>query len=180
MLQKRVRSNSPVNLTRQKSFRKHYTNSTTCLTPDVKDFDRSKNIGESHIIVGQLSQKEAERSNIPSRMLGSPSPSRKSNINGDKYCGSAKNSVSKSMINAPKVNAAHSSHCVLSSLRKESVKAANPNNSSRRFHNGLKHREIFIANKLGSDETVGSNHNMDSIMEDINNPLISLDCFIFL
>ncbi|OIV96767.1 hypothetical protein TanjilG_19926 [Lupinus angustifolius] len=184
MTHKRVRSNSPVNLTRQKSFRKH-TNSTVCLTPDVKDFDRSKNIGESHIIVGQLSQKEPERSNnIPSRMLGSPSPSRMSNINGDKYCGSANNSASKSMINAPKVSAAHSSHRVSSSASKENFKAANPNNTSRRFHNGLKHREICTAKRVGSDETmvndVLSDHNMDSIMEDIDNPLISLDCFIFL
>ncbi|CAL0319443.1 unnamed protein product [Lupinus luteus] len=183
MQQKRVRSNSPVNLTRQKSFRKH-TNSTICITPHVKDFDRSKNIGESHIIVGQLSQKESERSNIPSRMLRSPSPSRRSNINGEKYCGRSNNTVSKSMINAPKVSAAHSSHCVSSSVRKESFKVANPNNSSRRFHNGLKHREICTAKRVGSDETVVndvlSDQNMDLIMEDIDNPLISLDCFIFL
>ncbi|XP_061373321.1 uncharacterized serine-rich protein C215.13 [Gastrolobium bilobum] len=162
MPQKRVRSNSPTNLTRQKSFRKE---------------------PERNISVNSAS-------NMLSRTtLGSPSPSRRFN-NGDK-CGSAlgntfaDNSVSKRMISAPKVSATHS-HCVSSYLRKESVKAASPNNSSRRVHSGLRHREtrtLRVGSKI--DETVVNdvlyNHDMDStMMEDINNPLISLDCFIFL
>ncbi|KAK7351079.1 hypothetical protein VNO77_10253 [Canavalia gladiata] len=144
MPQKRVRSNSPTNLTRQKSFRK-----------------------------------ETERC-MQSRTLGSPSPSRR--FNGDK-CGNANlgttladNSASKRIMNSPKV-----------SVRKESVKAPSPNNSSRRFQCGLRHRESCSTFKIGSkiDETVVndvlSHHDMDvTLMEDIDNPLISFDCFIFL
>lgn len=116
-------------------------------------------------------------------MLGSPSPSRR--FNGDKLYGSANNSVSKRMINnGPKVSAAH---CVSTSIKKEGFKATSPNNSSLRFHdNGLRHRESCTAYRVGSkiDETVVndvlSSNDMDSMMEDIDNPLISLDCFIFL
>ncbi|XP_027337274.1 uncharacterized serine-rich protein C215.13 [Abrus precatorius] len=163
MPRKRVRSNSPMNLTRQKSFR--------------KEPERSIAINSA--------------SNMHSRTLESPSPSRR--FNGDK-CGSANlattiadNSVPKRVMNSPKVSVSSVySHSALSSLRKESVKPASPNNSLPRVQCGLRHRET-CAFRVGSkiDETVAkdvlSDHDMDVIpMEDIDNPLISLDCFIFL
>ncbi|CAJ1974296.1 unnamed protein product [Sphenostylis stenocarpa] len=163
MPQKRVRSNSPTNLTRQKSFR--------------KDTERSITINYA--------------SNLHSRTLGSPSPSRR--YNGDK-CGSGNlatdNVVSRRMVNNSKVSvrALHSHHSGVPLTRKESVKAASPSNCSRRvLHSaGLKHNETCtfgVGSKV--DETVVkdvvSDQDMDlTLMEDINNPLISLDCFIFL
>ncbi|TKY74210.1 hypothetical protein E2542_SST02970 [Spatholobus suberectus] len=156
---KRVRSNSPTNLTRQKSFR--------------KDAERSVTINYA--------------SNMQSR---SPSPSRR--LNGDKR-GSASLATtvtdSKRMTNSSKVSvsAVHSHNSVPSSTRKESVKAASPNNGSRRvLHSGLRHTETCtfgVGPKI--DETVVKDtlsvHDMDlTLMEDIDNPLIALDCFIFL
>jgi len=126
-----------------------------------------------------------------SRSLGSPSPSRR--YNGDK-CGSGNlatdNVVSRRMMNTSKVSvtAVHSHHSGLPSTRKENVKAESPYICSRRVLNspGLRHNERCTF-EAGSkvDETVAkdvvSDHDMDfTLMEDINNPLISLDCFIFL
>ncbi|CAI8598499.1 unnamed protein product [Vicia faba] len=146
MPQKRVRSNSPTNLTRQKSFRKEVE-----LLPTR-----------------------------PNRMTGSPSPSRRFTISD--------NSVSKRMSNtnnSPNVSVAHYSRSVnsSSSIRKESVKAKisspNSNNSLRRIHSsGLNSRQ---RETIVKDVVSNHNHNMDStVMEDVDNPLISLDCFIFL
>lgn len=113
-------------------------------------------------------------------MLGSPSPSRR--FNGSVVSTTiSDNSVSKRMSNSPKASVAHSSRSVNStSIRKESVRAAaiSPNNSLRRVRSSglsLRHRETVV-----KDVISGNHHNIDSIMEDIDNPLISLDCFIFL
>lgn len=125
-------------------------------------------------------------------LIRSPSPSRR--FNGDK-CESANLATT---MNSSKVNGvisgvhSNSHHSVLSSRRKESVKAASPNNncSRRVFHSGLRNtRETSCTLGLGVspkvDETVVkdvvSDHDKDlTLMEDIDNPLISLDCFIFL
>jgi hypothetical protein len=147
MPQKRVRSNSPTNLTRQKSFRKEVE------LPPVR----------------------------PNRMSGSPSPSRR--FNGSALTSNiSDNCVSKRMINSPKVSVSHYSRSVnSSSIRKESVKAviSSPNNSSRRINSSglnLRQKETVV-----KDVVCSNHHNKDStIMEDIDNPLISLDCFIFL
>ncbi|KAK7311501.1 hypothetical protein RJT34_09695 [Clitoria ternatea] len=150
MPQKRMRSNSPTNLTRQKSFRREPERHNVTIN------------SASNIMQG--------------RTLGSPSPSRR--FNGDK-CGTGmvmENSVSKRMM-SPKVSvsAIHSHSC----LRKESIKAASPNNSSPKLHSGLRHRETKIDESVVKDVVCG--HDMDlTMMEDIDNPLISLDCFIFL
>ncbi|CAL5203931.1 unnamed protein product [Lathyrus oleraceus] len=146
MPQKRVRSNSPTNLTRQKSFRK-----------------------------------EVELPMRPNRMTGSPSPSRRFN-GGALSTTISDKSVSRRMSNnSTNVSVSHYSRSVnsSSSIKKESVKASisspNPNNSLRRIHSSglnLRQREAVVS---------CHNHNMDStIMEDVDNPLISLDCFIFL
>ncbi|KAI4307215.1 hypothetical protein L6164_030426 [Bauhinia variegata] len=158
MLQKRVRSSSPANLKRQKSFRKE---------PE-----------------GPISAY-----NLPSRtLLRSPSPSRRFST-GDHKSPITDHTLSSRRMAAPKVNnAAHSlSHsCNSPLLRKENIKVASPNNSSRRVHSGMRHRETCTY-RIGSkiDETVVkevvSDYGVDlASMEDIDNPLISLDCFIFL
>ncbi|KAG5036200.1 hypothetical protein JHK87_011110 [Glycine soja] len=163
MPQKRVRSNSPTNLTRQKSFR--------------KDTERSVTINYA--------------SNMQSRtLIRSPSPSRR--FNGDK-CGSANLGITINSSKVSSVSGVHSNshhHSVLPSTRKESVKAVSPNNnncSRRVLHSGLRNthetRTLGVGPKV--DETVVkdvvSDLDMDlTLMEDIDNPLISLDCFIFL
>lgn len=145
MPQKRVRSNSPTNLTRQKSFRKEQPQPPPMRRPNA----------------------------ITSRstLLGSPSPSRRF-INGDNKC----DSVSKRMNNnSTKVSVTHCySRSVSPSIRKEStvVKAASPN----MLQSGLRHRETVVKDVLSNHDDVDST----MMMEDVNNPLISLDCFIFL
>ncbi|KAL2339718.1 hypothetical protein Fmac_007658 [Flemingia macrophylla] len=160
---KRLRSNSPTNLTRQKSFRKDTT-------------ERSVTI------------------NYSSNMQSRTSPSRR--FNGSDRSASASSLAAtvtdtrRKMVNSSKVSvgAAHSHHSVSPSTRKENVKGATPNNcnSRRVVHSGLRHTENCIVG-VGSkiDETVVkdvlSDHDMDlTLMEDLHNPLISLDCFIFL
>ncbi|KAG6626170.1 putative protein TPRXL [Carya illinoinensis] len=153
--QKRVRSSSPTPLTRQKSFRRD---------PEWPNHAYS----------------------IPSRStLKSPSPSRRYN-NGDRY--------GPVLIHAPLE--CHSKHIVgskpntvssvQSSVRKENLRPTSPNNnSSRQLRPCLRNWETCI-HRIGSkidDIAVGkalSDFDNDSIpMEDIDNPLISLDCFIF-
>jgi hypothetical protein len=114
---------------------------------------------------------------LPSRTLRSPSPSRR--YNGDR---SGPISTNASVLES------HSKRIVGSSLRKENIRPASPNNIvSSRPRPCLRNKETFT-HRIGSkiDEfAVGkalSDHEMiDSVpMEDIDNPLISLDCFIFL
>ncbi|WVZ21411.1 hypothetical protein V8G54_008733 [Vigna mungo] len=143
MPQKRVRSNSPTNLGRQKSFR--------------KDTERSITINYA--------------SDMHSRTLRSPSPSRR--YIGDK-CGSANfatdNVVSRRMVNSSKVSFPSG----LPSRRKENVKAESPG----RVVNSVGLRQNETCTKV--DETLAKDDMDLTLMEDINNPLISLDCFIFL
>lgn len=153
--QKRVRSSSPTPSFRQKSFR--------------KDPERQN---PSYI--------------LPSRGLRSPSPSRR--FSGDSSRGlllTTKESCSKRLV-GNKVNPA-ANNPVSSSLRKENFRAASPSNSnSAGLRVCLKNRETFT-HRIGSkiDEVAVAealaHQNTDPIpMEDIDNPLISLDCFIFL
>ncbi|XP_059455368.1 QWRF motif-containing protein 2 [Corylus avellana] len=114
---------------------------------------------------------------LPSRTLRSPSPSRR--YNGDR---SGPISTNASVLES------HSKRVVGSYVRKENIRPASPNNIvSSRPRPCLRNKETFT-HRIGSkiDEfAVGkalSDHEMiDSVpMEDIDNPLISLDCFIFL
>ncbi|KAF3446702.1 hypothetical protein FNV43_RR11882 [Rhamnella rubrinervis] len=173
--QKRVRSRSPT-LTRKKSFRKDQPEICNIYTYSLQE----------------------------SRSLRSPSPSRRfSNTNnGDKYGGvhatnSQKLSQSKRMSGTgtttlldSKVNtAAYASG--LSYSRMENLRPPTPNSicsSSRLGPPCLRStRETFI-HRIGSKidefavgEALAHPDNGDAIpMEDIDNPLISLDCFIFL
>ncbi|KAG6624359.1 hypothetical protein CIPAW_16G021200 [Carya illinoinensis] len=151
--QKRVRSSSPTPLPRQKSFRREPEGSSPAYS-------------------------------VPNRIQRSPSPSWR--YNGDRYRAFLTNtsieSHSKRMVGL-RSNTVSS---VPSSVRNETLRPASPSNSSRR-RPYLRNREMQI-HRVGSkiDEVaVGkavSDHDMDSIPmeEDIDNPLISLDCFIFL
>ncbi|XP_016165653.2 putative protein TPRXL [Arachis ipaensis] len=154
---KRLRSNSPTNLTRQKSFRKD----------------------------------------------SSPSPStRFINTNGGDYYKYSANSssmdtstVSKRMNGSPKVSSVQSCSRCCASSRNNNKAGASPNNNLGRLQcsSGLRHRAMTRTLRVGSkiDENVvkqvvsssnnSNNNDMDlDLVEDIDNPLISLDCFIFL
>ncbi|XP_059630304.1 A-agglutinin anchorage subunit [Cornus florida] len=155
--QKRARASSPT-LTRQKSFRK-----------------------------------EPEKPNSPysvsSRTLRSPSPSRRFST-GENCKGVLSNSPKESLgtrsigSKVSKVSSEASS-CV----RKETVRPVSPSNNtiSTRHCSCSRNREkctIQIGSKVDeiAVEEVVSNADVDQAIptEDINNPLIALDCFIFL
>lgn len=152
--QKRVRSNSPTPLNRQKSFRRE-----------------SERINSSYY--------------PPVRALRSPSPSRRFNGESGRgvSTGTPKENISKRTV-ASKVNAAANS--VSSSLRKENLRQMSPYiNSNHHLGSRLKNRETCIhrisskIDEVAVEEAL-ANHDSDAPMEDIDNPLISLDCFIFL
>ncbi|XP_054789247.1 formin-like protein 6 [Prosopis cineraria] len=133
---KRVRSSSPANLARQKSFRKE-------------------------------PERPSSPCNVPSRKLRSPSPSRRFNGGID--------NLSKRIM-SPKANYEAHSQSVSSSMRREKRRAASPTGLRRRENCGFKIEETVV-------KDVGSKHEVESglgMTEDIHNPLISLDCFIFL
>ncbi|XP_028781565.1 uncharacterized protein LOC114750070 [Neltuma alba] len=138
---KRVRSSSPVNLARQKSFRKE-------------------------------PERPNSPCNVPNRTLRSPSPSRR-------FDGGSNNLSKRTM--GPKANGEAHSQSVTSLMRRENRRAASPNQSLQ----GLRRRENcdFKIEERVVKEVVESKHEIESgaaMMEDIHNPLISLDCFIFL
>ncbi|KAI9097914.1 hypothetical protein K1719_025685 [Acacia pycnantha] len=134
---KRVRSSSPANLARQKSFRKE-------------------------------PERPNSPCNVPNRTLRSPSPSRR-------FDGGS-NNLTRRMV-SPKAKSEAHSQSVPSLTRR----AASPNQSlqglRRRENCGFKIEETVV-------KEVESKHELESGMammeEDIHNPLISLDCFIFL
>lgn len=162
MRQKRVRSNSPNALNRQKSFRR-----------DSERFDASSYL-------------------LPSRALRSASPSRR--FNGDsgrvissltpKECGN----YSKRMVNNVTSNSA--STCVSSSLTKENWKPV----MSPYIHQThllrpkcmMRNRETCIhrisskIDEIAVEEALARQESECVPIEDVENPHISLDCFIFL
>ncbi|KAE8666654.1 pentatricopeptide repeat-containing protein [Hibiscus syriacus] len=164
--QKRGRSNSPSTLTRQKSFR--------------KDPDYRLNSAYNY---------------LPSRVLRSPSPSRRFNgdNNNNNYRGllasTSKEICSSKRIVGPKVNALN---LVSSSQKRENLRVSSPKLNSHDpttpLKSCLRNRETLV-HRISSkiDETalraaLSSQKENESVTmeEDIDNPLISLDCFIFL
>ncbi|CAK9140422.1 unnamed protein product [Ilex paraguariensis] len=150
--QKRPRSNSPT-LTRQKSFRREPERpSSTYLHPN--------------------------------RTTRSPSPSRR--FNGDNCRGVSKNTQQE--ISYYKQSVGSMENAVNSSGlfgRKENLRPASPNNNLGRYHSSLKNKVAYAHQVAKVDEisvpAAVSSQNVDPIpMEDIDNPLIALDCFIFL
>ncbi|KAK9265332.1 hypothetical protein L1049_027247 [Liquidambar formosana] len=150
--QKRARASSPT-LTRQKSFRK-----------------------------------EPERPNTgysaPCRTMRSPSPSRR--FTGDNCRNVGTNTPKESCCKRSVGSRTNSVNPVSSLMWKENLRPASPCNNSSRHSSYLKNREM-LTHQIGSksDEVaIGellSNMDVDALpMEDIDNPHISLDCFIFL
>ncbi|KAI8014591.1 hypothetical protein LOK49_LG05G02488 [Camellia lanceoleosa] len=128
-------------------------------------------------------RREPERPNstyyLPSRALRSPSPSRR-------FSGGLTNSAKESCCKSWAASKAHAMNSGLSFVKKENVRPASPINNSSRHGTCLMNREM-CSYRIGSkiDEIVVgkvlSNQDIEAIpMEDIHNPLIALDCFIFL
>lgn len=156
--QKRARANSP-NVARQKSFRER------------KEPDRHQS---SPVLARQGSFRERPQS-PQSRILRSPSPSRRFDGDSHNYYGDSKNFTKESFRKGNIVN----------SMR-ENLRPSSPSNNLSRYEGYLRNRERFIhQNGKKIDEiSVGEVRSLDKIdsipMEDIDNPLIALDCFIFL
>ncbi|KAI3417635.1 uncharacterized protein J3R85_014313 [Psidium guajava] len=155
--QKRTRASSP-NLTRQKSFRADQTNGSL---PSC-----------TH--------------SLPRRTSRSPSPSRRFD-GGDKCRGILVNPASdgggsERLVATPKVSAP--SNYAGTNLRRDNVvRPPSPNNNPNRpIRPSLVHSETLLSRKIGPKvgERVLADHDMIDSVEDLNNPLISLDCFIFL
>ncbi|KAH0683364.1 hypothetical protein KY290_023472 [Solanum tuberosum] len=156
---KRPRANSPI-MVRQKSFRKEH---------DQQLMIKGSNIGNNH-----TSSITSTYHHFPSTRttLKSPSPSRRfpSNSNGDMKENSFRKSIASKGNNGSVISRS-------SSLRRENH--FTPKNDG-------KMRNVFpISPKIDEmeigEEVKSNDQDLDSfLMEDINNPLIALDCFIFL
>ncbi|KAM7514799.1 hypothetical protein LguiA_004382 [Lonicera macranthoides] len=157
--QKRARANSP-NVARQKSFRER------------KEPDRHQS---SPVLARQRSFRERPQS-PQSRTMRSPSPSRRFDGDSYNYNGEFKNFAKESFRKGNVVN----------SMRRENLRPSSPSNNLSRYEGYLRNRERFIhQNGKKIDEiSVGEVRSLDKIdsipTEDIDNPLIALDCFIFL
>ncbi|KAI3464584.1 hypothetical protein Pfo_021247 [Paulownia fortunei] len=149
---KRARASSPT-LVRQKSFRKDQNSA----------------------------------SSIPNRGLRSPSPSRR--FNGENSRSVSTNGTNENSCRRPIVYKGNAANSATSGLKRESfrVPTASPNREltiSRNF--SVRKKDSFsqqVSTKIDDHVAVGdiqSSQEMDAVMEDINNPLIALDCFIFL
>ncbi|GLU00942.1 hypothetical protein SLE2022_182750 [Rubroshorea leprosula] len=151
--QKRGRSRSPIALPRQKSFRK-----------------------ETEVLNSGYS--------MPSRILKSPSPSR--TFSGEFGRGISSNTSKANgskRFHGTKVTPVNS---VSSSLRNENFRQANPSiGSSGRLRPYLRNRKTCIHRISSKIDEIAvaaalTEQDGDVVMEDIDNPLISLDCFIFI
>ncbi|KAF5749079.1 hypothetical protein HS088_TW04G01041 [Tripterygium wilfordii] len=153
--QKRVRASSPSTLTRQKSFRR-----------------------------------DTSSSSLPSRTLRSPSPSRRFSahgLNGDNGRGFA-STTQKTNCSARTVGSKFGgiSNNSVSSALKESLRPPSPIRNLNYLGTPLRNRETCIhrisskIDEVAVGEALSHLDNDLVLMEDIDNPLISLDCFIFM
>ncbi|XP_071925817.1 uncharacterized protein [Coffea arabica] len=159
---KRARANSPT-LIRQKSFRKE---------PEHK-------------------VSSSPTYQLPSRtlMMRSPSPSRR--FTGDSFRDSPMNTAKEIYSRraaVPKANSINPIPTSSSIMRKDSFRIPpSPSYDLGKSNTILKSREALITQQIGSRNSpiaVGqkeANQDVESmVVEDVNNPLIALDCFIFL
>lgn len=152
--QKRARANSPV-LSRQKSFRREI---------EISNYANS----------------------IPSRNLRSPSPSRRFGVDHN-YRGDLKNRHKDFCCQNSVVAKENAVSSGILSAKRENIRPSSPCNNSGRNRGYLMNRETSVY-RIGSKidefavgEEFSSKRDVDVIpMEDIDNPLIALDCFIFL
>ncbi|XP_057973562.1 uncharacterized protein LOC131161662 [Malania oleifera] len=205
-LQKRARASSPSTLTRQKSFRREpdrpestFSRSSSPSTlsrhrsfrrePSRPDstFTRPCSPSSTTLTRQRSFRREPDRPDsmhyIPSRALRSPSPSRR--FNGDKCRGllsntPKENSYGKRWIDlkASAVNSVSSPY-----TSKKHVAHASPKSSISSTGSCLRKTYAHhIGSEIGvGEEMLSSQDIMDSVpAEDVDNPLISLDCFIFL
>ncbi|KAI6691005.1 hypothetical protein NL676_027833 [Syzygium grande] len=129
---------------------------------------------------------------LPRRTLRSPSPSRRFD-GGEKCRGILVNTVSddggggrKRLAATTKVSAP-SNYVGTNSRRENVVRPPSPtnNNLNRPIRPGLAHSETLPSRQIGPKvgeiaQRVLADQDMIDSVEDLNNPLISLDCFIFL
>ncbi|GFY96542.1 hypothetical protein Acr_11g0008480 [Actinidia rufa] len=124
-------------------------------------------------------RREQERPNSvnsePNRTLRWPSPSRRFGGENNNSRGGLKNAHKENVVGSGSLY-----------VRKENFRPSSPGNNLSRNRPCLTKRESRIYNvgfkidEIAAGEAV-SNHDDDAIpMEDIDNPLIALDCFIFL
>ncbi|PIN20849.1 hypothetical protein CDL12_06454 [Handroanthus impetiginosus] len=148
---KRARSNSPT-LTRQKSFRKEQNPMTS----------------------------------TPNRGLRSPSPSRR--FNGENMSRTTTTNVTNEN-SYRRQSMSKGTNAANSCLKKESFRASPNRDLMMRSRNlSVRKKDVFcqqdsakIIDGVGDgDVDDKGSKEMDIVMEDINNPLIALDCFIFL
>ncbi|KAF5735474.1 hypothetical protein HS088_TW15G00981 [Tripterygium wilfordii] len=154
--QKRVRASSPSTLTRQKSFRK-----------------------------------DSASSSLPSRTLRSPSPSRRfsgQGLIGDSGRGFA-TITQKTNCSARTTGlklGGMTNNSVSSTLKKESLRPPSPIRNSNPLGTPLSNRETCIHRISSKIDEVAVGEALSHLdkdsdpIEDIDNPLISLDCFIFM
>lgn len=149
--QKRARANSPV-LSRQKSFRREI---------EIPNYANS----------------------TPGRNLRSPSPSRR--FGGDhNYRGDLKNRHKEVCCKNSFVSKENVFNSGILSARRENIRPPSPINNLGRNRGYLMNSIYGICSKIdeiAGGEEFSSKRDVDVIpMEDIDNPLIALDCFIFL
>ncbi|KAG8378187.1 hypothetical protein BUALT_Bualt08G0111800 [Buddleja alternifolia] len=149
----------------------HKTMITVSSTPKK----RARSNSPTPIIRQKSFRKEqCSATSIPNRGLRSPSPSRRFNTENSKSFSS-------------KGSSPNNNHCS-SGMKRESFRAktASPNRDipiNRNF--SLRKMDTFsqqVSRKIEGVHTgdIKCSQEMDIVMEDVNNPLIALDCFIFL
>ncbi|KAK2989773.1 hypothetical protein RJ640_029927 [Escallonia rubra] len=164
------------------SARKLESSAEPIVAPVKQSTPRKRARATSSSLTRQKSfRKEPEGPNsttysLPSRTMRSPSPSRRfdGNTPGESCC--KRNTDSN-------LNAVHSGSF---STRKENMRPLSPYNNLSGYRSYMRRGEGY-AHQIGSimDEIavgeVKSDEKIDCIpMEDVDNPLIALDCFIFL
>ncbi|KAL0360294.1 UNVERIFIED_CONTAM: hypothetical protein Sradi_3713900 [Sesamum radiatum] len=124
-------------------------------------------------------------SSLPNRGLRSPSPSRR--FSGENSRSGSTNGTNESSGRSPVMYKANAISSATSGVKRESFRApiaASPSRDmmiSRNFP--VRKKDTFpqqISKKIDEGVAAADVGETDIIMEDINNPLIALDCFIFL
>ncbi|KAL6525027.1 hypothetical protein OROMI_030620 [Orobanche minor] len=124
---------------------------------------------------------EQESSPMPNRALGSPSPSRR--FNNVDNCGYVPTNGTSNYYR--RRIASKGNNSISSCSKKESFRARTASSPNRKCCNFTeRNNDTLISREAGTkiDDHAGIKdmQEMDIVMEDINNPLIALDCFIFL
>ncbi|KAK4391022.1 hypothetical protein Sango_2165500 [Sesamum angolense] len=124
-------------------------------------------------------------SSLPNRGLRSPSPSRR--FSGENSRSGSTNGTNESSGRSPVTYKANAISTATSGVKRESFRApitASPSRDmmiSRNFP--VRKKDTFpqqVGKKIDEGVAAADVREMDTAMEDINNPLIALDCFIFL